>query len=197
MVGELVRKQLEARVAPAGGDTYTFTITTRTPDRFGDVVEPSGIRWEAYMRNPVVLWAHNSDLPPIGRTVALEPLGDALVATVEFAQTPFAQEVRQLVDAGFLRAASIGFLPLRWEPMPGGGRRFLEAELVEWSVVPVPANPEALVQQAEAAGVVCRALREALSPLSAPALDLEALRAAVAEAVAEALREALPEAARR
>lgn len=155
----MIRKQMPASVVGENG-TYTWRITTRTPDRFGDVVEPSGIRWEGYLHNPVVLWAHSHTLPPIGRTLHLQREDDGLLATMEFAGTEFAQEVRHLVDAGFLRAASIGFVPKRWAPLEGGGTLFQESELVEWSVVPVPANPEALIQQAEAAGIVCKALRQ-------------------------------------
>src|SRR5262249_37675111 len=57
-------------------------------------------------------------------------------------------EIRKLINAGILRAVSVGFHPLDTEPLnpkdPWGGVRFKQQELVETSVVSVPANPNAL-----------------------------------------------------
>jgi hypothetical protein len=69
---------------------------------------------------------------------------------VEFASAetyPFAETVRRMVAGGFLSAASVGFKPLKY--MYNEERRGVdieESELLEWSIVPVPANPECLVQ---------------------------------------------------
>ena len=53
-----------------------------------------------------------------------------------------------MVDAGILRAVSVGFRPLKHEPLdaeePWSGARFLEQELVECSLVSVPANANAI-----------------------------------------------------
>jgi hypothetical protein len=57
------------------------------------------------------------------------------------------REVHAAVDAGVLRAVSVGFHPSKYEPIEGsktGGLRFTEQELVECSLVSVPANPNAL-----------------------------------------------------
>jgi hypothetical protein len=57
-------------------------------------------------------------------------------------------EIRRLVEADILRATSVGFRPLEDEPInvkdPWGGTRYKKSELVECSVVAVPANPNAL-----------------------------------------------------
>jgi hypothetical protein len=57
-------------------------------------------------------------------------------------------EIRKLVDAGILKAVSVGFHSLEDEPLnkkePYGGTRFLKQELVECSLVSIPANPNAL-----------------------------------------------------
>ena len=55
-------------------------------------------------------------------------------------------EAYQLVAEGYLRAVSVGFRPLEWEPMPDGrGTRFTSVELLEISLVSVPANASALL----------------------------------------------------
>ena len=121
----------------------TAVISTGEPDRDGDVVEVSGWRLEAFLRNPVVLWMHKLDAP-VGRCLDLRVEGNSLVAETQFATTPLAEELWALYRDGFLRAWSVAFIPKRWEPLPGGGRRYLEQELVEYSCVSVPSNPGSL-----------------------------------------------------
>ena len=48
----------------------TFVLSTDDVDRHGDVVEPGGWRLAAYLRNPVLLWAHDYRHPAIGRAVS-------------------------------------------------------------------------------------------------------------------------------
>jgi HK97 family phage prohead protease len=126
-----------------------FTISTSTVDRDRDVITQTGWQLDNYLRNPVVLWAHTSWDLPIARSVAMEPNGAALVATAEFAPAdvyPFAETVYQLVQAGYLRATSVGFRPLEMTyDTERNGYNFLRQELLEWSIVPVPCNAQCLV----------------------------------------------------
>ncbi len=121
-------------------------ISTGRRDRDGDIVEPAGWVLDSFLRNPVVLWLHDQ-AKPIGRCVEIRREGDALVATTQFAKTPLAEEIWALYRDGFLRAWSVSFLALEWEPLPDGGRRFTKQELLEYSAVSVPANPEALTAE--------------------------------------------------
>lgn len=125
------------------------TMSTNARDRHGDILEPGGAQIAGFLKNPVVLWAHDYRALPIGRVASLVRDGDALKADILFAATPFAEEVRALYLKGFLRAWSVGFLPLEWEVIEDPEGRFagyhIKAwELIELSAVPVPANPEAL-----------------------------------------------------
>lgn len=132
--------------------TLEVVISTSTRDRQGDVIESAGLDFTNFLRNPVVLWAHDQERPPVARVLGVQRTGDEVRARVEFADTPFAKEVFSLYSAGFLRAWSIGFLPVRWRQLPvsqGGGRYVESAEVVELSAVPVPANPEALTKALE------------------------------------------------
>ena len=58
-----------------------------------------------------------------------------------------ADKYRRLVKARVLNSFSIGFIPLRAEPLRGGGVHYLEWELVEVSIVSVPALSEAVISE--------------------------------------------------
>ncbi|MBW2672141.1 MAG: HK97 family phage prohead protease [Deltaproteobacteria bacterium] len=161
---DLKHKALPISIKQGDQDTLIFTISTRTQDRDEDILEPNGCRLDNYMKNPVVLFAHDYRSLPIGRSKSVSVTADAVVAEVEFAPTQFAQEVKQLCQAGFLKAASVGFIPLKYEPLGSGswGHRIYEWELLEWSIVPVPSNPTALISEAKAKGLHVAAIEEAL-----------------------------------
>ncbi len=134
-----------------------FTISDGTLDRDGDIVSPSGWDLAHYAKNPVFLWAHDAEKPPIGRGENLQLKGDRLMGDAVFTPlgvNPFADMVFDLYRGGFLNAVSAGFEPVEFEPMRGEdmGMRFTKQRLQEFSAVPVPANPNALVS-AKSAGV--------------------------------------------
>ncbi len=137
----------------AGPNRLRALISAETLDRSSEVLLAGGADLARYRRNPVLLWAHNAELPPIGRAVSVsaEP-GVGVWAVNEFAETPFAQEIRQLYEGGFLNAFSVGFRPLELDPRPvAAGQRgptVVRWELIEQSAVAVPANPDALVAAA-------------------------------------------------
>ena len=159
----LSRGEREFARTGAAGDAFkavgdapvTFVLSTDDVDRHGDVVSADGWRLEAYLRNPVLLWAHDYRHPAIGRAVSVWTEPHRLLAKMEFAPGAFAQEVAALYACGFQWGVSVGFRPIRWEERRDArtgaflGLRYLEQELLEVSAVPVPANREALRRQAE------------------------------------------------
>lgn len=157
-----VRKQMIAPVSQieADGRALRFTISTGSVDREQDVISITGWNLANFRRNPVVLWGHDASRLPIGRALDLRIENDALKATVEFIpeDTPeggqFAEAVYRLARQGFIAATSVGFRPLKWDYTSDKERGaddwfpgvdYAEQELVELSVVTVPANPEALI----------------------------------------------------
>ena len=147
----------------------TFTITTEAKDRDGDIIRSDGIDTTQFEANPVVLFAHDARRPPIGRAINIDKGSGAIAATAEFMDNDvdtsgFSDMIFRMVRSGFLRATSIGFIPTKFEFLedeedegsdPFGffvGFDFTESELLEFSIVPVPANPEALVD-ARRAGI--------------------------------------------
>jgi HK97 family phage prohead protease len=141
----------------------SFVISTDTVDRDNDTIALDGWELDAFLKNPVVLWAHSRTDPPIGRAVSVESGDGRLTAQVEFATTPQAEEIYQLVRGGFINATSVGFRPIDWEfNDEREGIDFLRQELTEFSVVPVPANAEALIS-ASASGADLEVLRSWVS----------------------------------
>jgi len=140
IIGDIEEKSVDERA-------LTVVITTRTVDRDGEVIDPKGAELSNYEKNPVVLWAHDYKSPPIGRCLWLRQTKDNIKAKVQFAETQFADEIYRLYKDGYLRAWSIGFIPKEWEDGDGEKtpkRTYKKWELLEFSAVPVPANPEAL-----------------------------------------------------
>ena len=135
-----------------GGDRYRVTIAANAKVRQPPELDLDGMSFDNYLKNPVVMWAHDavgrspSGGLPIGRTTRLSKTGDGqLVAEFEFLEDDaFAQRVKNAWDSGFLRAASISWLPLESAPAGDGSWRDTRSELLEWSIVSVPADPDAL-----------------------------------------------------
>jgi HK97 family phage prohead protease len=124
------------------GDAFTFVASTASVDRMGDTVEQDFDLAE-YLRNPVVLFGHDHD-QPVGKALDVRFENGQLVADIEFAPTERGQEIKALVDHGTLRALSIGFTPGDTQVKSDGGLSFAKNSLLEISIVPVPANPDAL-----------------------------------------------------
>lgn len=136
-----------------------FTITTSNVDRMGDTIAMAGWKLDAYRKNPVVLWAHDSSLLPLAKSEKIWIEGDKMKSDTAF--TPpgmarFNDTVFDMYKGGFLSATSVGFIPLKYaftdDPTRRFGIDFLEQELLEFSCVPVPANAEALIE-GKAAGI--------------------------------------------
>ena len=139
------------RRALAGGQ-YRVTIAANEKVRQPPELCFGGLSTDNYSRNPVVMWAHDavgrspSGGPPIGRTLNLTKTPDGrIVADFEFlSDDAFVQRVKNAWDKGFLQAASISWLPVESVPTENGLWRDTRSELLEWSIVSVPADPEAL-----------------------------------------------------
>jgi HK97 family phage prohead protease len=143
--------------------TYTFTVSTNSVDRMGDVINQNGWVLSAYRANPVVLWQHSSGLLPVGKTTKLWIESGRLKATVQLAPAdanPASGQVRALINDGCLSAASVGFRPLQFDFSNDPGREygvnFQQVELVEWSIVNLPANPECLIDPGQGSKALVR-----------------------------------------
>lgn len=149
--GDLVQRALRLREVRADSREADFTFSTNAEDRYGEVVEQV---WQLdnFNRNPVALYAHESRELPIGYAKDVGVIDGSLRGTIVFATdkaNPKAEQVWQGIQEKTLRAVSVGFYPhsTRWETENDRERLILtDNELVEISVVPIPANPEALLR---------------------------------------------------
>lgn len=175
----MIKKYLNAEIKSANKDEGTFEIVASSgeTDRMGDAVSPKGWYVKNCKNNPVILWHHSTG--GLFGSVAIPPVARAEKVWIEdekelkikgrWAETPFAQELKTLVEGGFLNAVSVGFLPLVEdtkghieiegkmyrraieEEIEKGlydskyGEKFTKQELLEVSWVNVPALPQALV----------------------------------------------------
>lgn len=136
-----------------GSKLYTFKITSEVIDRQNEVVTEDGWEFGNFHKNPVILDSHNywAISAIVGRGVGgvRQATGGGYELDILFAPTEEGQKAQALVDGGFLNAVSVGFRSSerafgadRSEPM-----KHTRKELLEVSVVSVPANAEALRQR--------------------------------------------------
>lgn len=156
---------LATKMAKGSGDREVVaTISTNAVDRDGDVLLPGGMDAKEFRANPVMLFSHDSGALPIGRWNRIEKQGgDSIVARGVLATRPpehpqlaewLADSVLHLIREDVLRGVSVGFLiddarePNQRDASKYGSsvRRIVTKwRLVEVSIVPVPANQEALI----------------------------------------------------
>lgn len=146
----MIYKQFDIAVRQQREDGGQILINTAVVDRDRDRVMPMGALVNDYMRNPVVQWGHNYHDPwaTIGRTTALDVAPAGIVADFDLRPAANAEDPQNIVkllwEGGWVRAASVGFLPLESEENAHGGRDYTQWTLLEWSLIPIPANQEAL-----------------------------------------------------
>jgi HK97 family phage major capsid protein/HK97 family phage prohead protease len=140
---------LTIKALDAARRTITGIASTPEPDRMGDVVDPLGITF----RNPLPLLLYHDTKKPVGSVVFAAPTaaGLAFEATLPTVDAPGAlrdriDEAWQSITAGLLAGVSIGFRPLEApQPQKGLGLRFLKTEILELSLVTIPANAAATI----------------------------------------------------
>lgn len=138
-----------------------FKFTDGTVDRYGDMIVAKGVDLTNYKQNPQILGFHDSCSFPIGRSIKTwyDKGTDSVKGWVLFLddrvdKTGVAETTFRMVKAGVINTGSIGFMPKKYTRpdeatrvklgMGEWGYLFEETELVEFSIVPVPANPSAM-----------------------------------------------------
>jgi HK97 family phage major capsid protein/HK97 family phage prohead protease len=150
----IIQKQIvELKAIDEEKRTITAVASTETPDRFGDVVKSNGWELDNFKKNPTIVWGHDYKQLPIAKATDIAVRNNQLIFTAEFPEeglNPQADTIFKYFKNGFLKAFSVGFIPLEYERNEFGGTTFLKQELLEISAVVVPANQEALAMAVKA-----------------------------------------------
>ena len=124
MPEKIIFKTYEAEIKETaeGERALDVTITTNDIDRDGDIVEPKGAKLANYRKNPVVLMAHDYKGLPIGKAKDLKKVDNGITAKVIFPEEgtyPLADTVYSMYKQKFMKAWSIGFIPIKTEDIAG------------------------------------------------------------------------------
>lgn len=112
-------------------------------DSYGERINIDGVDFKSYMKNPVVLWAHDSFNLPIGKATKVWKESGNLMARVKFyLRDDFPRKIYQYILDGVLGAVSIGGNVIEWAE---DGKTIDKLKMKEFSVVTLPADENALV----------------------------------------------------
>lgn len=137
-----------------------FVMSSEAEDRAGDIIVQAGIDLQGFLANPAAFFNHRSYGFPIGTWSDVAKIADATArteGTVTFlpeGDSADADQVARLVKRGALRGASVGIRPKaisRRVNAAGEATRGFHiqvSDLVECSVVTIPAHPSAIVKGA-------------------------------------------------
>jgi HK97 family phage major capsid protein/HK97 family phage prohead protease len=143
--------QVEVKSFDAARRVFAGIASSPTLDRQGHRVDPAGVTF----RNPIPLLFHHDQKRPIGTAVLFPPTADGSIpfeATIPIVDEPGAvkdrtDEAIHSLTAGIIRGVSIGFRVLEngARMLKDGTLRLLAIEVVELSIVAIPANVDASV----------------------------------------------------
>jgi HK97 family phage major capsid protein/HK97 family phage prohead protease len=139
---------LEVKAVDEEQRIITGVATTPEPDRVGDIIEPMGVKY----RNPLpLLWQHRSS-EPVGKVTFDKPTKDGITFKAQLAKVTEPGKLKDRIDEawqsiklGLVRAVSIGFRAIEMSFLDDGGIRFLKSEVLELSLVTIPANQDATI----------------------------------------------------
>jgi HK97 family phage prohead protease len=156
-----------------------FVISSEAVDTYDTVFLAEGADFERYNNNPIVAYGHRTwcDNPDmILGTSEIRQEGKLTIGKVRFedAETnPTAEKIFKKIQAGTLRMASIGAQVKEYRYGDAqknenpGVLYFTRWELLEWSIVPIGSNKDALVRNAQTIEEIRTALTQEI-PVTDP-----------------------------
>lgn len=139
---------ISAQIKSVADRTVVFRASDQTPDRDGDIILAAGWELDNFIKTGSILYGHNPSRFPVAGVKDAQVSGDELLVTASFpeeGQSPDSDVAYNLIKSNVLKGVSVGFRALEHERNEEtGGRIFTKAELLELSLTPVPANPNAM-----------------------------------------------------
>lgn len=128
-------------------------ISTEAKNRYGYALRNKGMKSDNYRKNPIVLYQHNTggffETPKpsetiIGSNISFSEDSKGIIAKTKFADTELGNDILKMNVDGLLNSWSVG-----WESEDDfqnvdGIPTMLDWELLEYSSVIIPGNPEAV-----------------------------------------------------
>lgn len=122
---------------------YTFVLNDENINSNGFRVLTEGIQLEDFLKNPVMLYEHNTS-QPIGIWDNIRIEKNILYADAVFdTDDELAMKIQKKVEKGYLKGASVGLIAEEWQEKDGI-MVLTKSTLKEASIVSVPANANAL-----------------------------------------------------
>ena len=160
-----LREAIRCQVKDVVGEEpiMDFIASDETLDRYNELISADGWVLENFQRNPVIADCHDysSITKILGRADSIAVADGKLVNRVRFClDNPMGNLAYKMAKGGFIKSQSVGFIPLEW--VNGSGkdepaRTYTKQELLEVSLVVVPANPAATIGLALKSGAIRRA----------------------------------------
>jgi HK97 family phage prohead protease len=116
-------------------------------DRSGDVIQPKA--FASALGKTLPMLAGHTDPVGVWTSIATDAEGLKVAGRLLVDDVPEAKSTRALVKAGAVTGLSIGFLTRKASPRKGGGRTISDLDLLEVSIVAVPAHAGAHITSAK------------------------------------------------
>jgi hypothetical protein len=131
-------------------NTFKYVFSNEKVGRDGFIVQNRAIKHDNYDRNNVILFAHDDKQPVIGRGTNIDTSVPNCTLDITFVPReilPFAGTIRDLVAGKWMRAVSLSWQPIEYKRStdPEVAAIFTEVDMLEVSIVPLPALPDALL----------------------------------------------------
>jgi len=160
-----IRAGVHCTVKEVAGEApvMDFIGSDNTVDRYNEVIDQAGWQLDNFRANPVIPDCHDySSVGKIlGRAQTVGVTNGQLCNRVEFClDNPMGAMAYKMAKGGFIKSQSVGFIPLEWingNDKDKPDRTYTKTELLEISLVVVPANPGATVGLALKSGAIVRA----------------------------------------
>lgn len=143
-------KRLEFKAAFTADDTGAIEGIAwpfGSADRVGDVIEPSGFAGAVGKSLPMLFAHDQAQVVGTWESVTVEADGLKVKGRLLVDDVARAKEVRALVRAKSVTGLSVGFMTKKSAPRKGGGRTITDLDLLECSLVAIPAHPGAQISQ--------------------------------------------------
>jgi HK97 family phage prohead protease len=145
---------IESKAFDDDKQVITGIATSARVDRMGDVIEMDGVQ----VAPDIPLFLYHDSEKTVGRAQFGKPTKKGIPFTAQLPKVAEEGLLKQRIDEawqmvryGLITAVSIGFNAIEYSFIENGGIRFIQTEVLELSLVPVPAQPDAVIQSIKSA----------------------------------------------